>query len=412
MKGDVVAARLFTSESVSSGHPDKLCDQISDAILDACIRIDPNARVAVETFVKGMEEKSLIVLGGEVTVVGEIPDYEQIARDVCANVGYVSHEIGMDATSNELCEVQVAITTQSPDISDGVNVGGAGDQGMMFGYACTESESFPGLIGTYMPLPSILSQQLTRRLKEVREKEILPWIRPDGKSQVTIEYSDSGVPLRASTIVLANQHKDMIDEKGSLDLEREFIQNELKKHVIEHVIPSALMDSETKIIVNGTGRFVDPGGPYADAGLTGRKIIVDTYGGSAPHGGGAFSGKDPTKVDRSAAYMTRWVAKHVVASGLADKCTIQVAYAIGRNDPVSINVDSHSTGIISDKEIESRISRVFDFTPKKIIENLGLQNPIYLVSASGGHFGRDPTSNGHFSWERIIPEKMEMLRKE
>ena len=403
---------LFTSESVSSGHPDKLCDQISDAILDACIRVDPNARVAVEAFVKGMKEKSLIVLGGEVTVVGEVPDYEKIARDVCEAVGYDSHQIGMDARSSELCEVRVAITTQSPDISDGVNVGGAGDQGMMFGYACTESESFPGLIGTFMPLPSILSQQLTRRLQEVREKGILPWIRPDGKSQVTIEYDESGTPLRATTIVLANQHKDMIKETGSLVNEREFIQSELMEHVVRYVIPDDLIDSDTKIIVNGTGRFVDPGGPYADAGLTGRKIIVDTYGGSAPHGGGAFSGKDPTKVDRSGAYMTRWVAKHVVASGLADKCTIQVAYAIGRNEPVSINVNTHSTGIISDKEIESRISKVFDFTPQKIIDNLGLRNPIYFVSASGGHFGRDPSSKGHFSWERIIPEKMEMLRKE
>ncbi len=404
--------RLFTSESVSAGHPDKLCDQVSDAILDACIRIDPFARVAVETLVKGMENKSLIVLGGEVTVKGEVPDYEKIARDTCAKVGYNSHGIGMDATSEELCEVRVAITTQSPDISDGVNVGGAGDQGMMFGYACTESESFPGLIGTYMPLPSILSQQLTRRLTEVREKNILPWVRPDGKSQVTIEYDAEGNPLRASTVVLANQHKDLTEETGSIDLERKYIHDELEKHVIEYVIPKQLLDSETKIIVNGTGRFVDPGGPYADAGLTGRKIIVDTYGGSAPHGGGAFSGKDPTKVDRSAAYMSRWVAKHVVASGLADKCTIQVAYAIGREEPVSINVDTHSTGIISDVEIESRIAKVFDFSPKKIIENLELRNPIYFVSASGGHFGRDPTGAGHFSWERIIPEKMEMLRKE
>ncbi|RAH16374.1 MAG: methionine adenosyltransferase [Methanobacteriota archaeon] len=404
--------RLFTSESVSSGHPDKLCDQISDAILDECIKLDPNARVAVEAFVKGMEDKSLIVLGGEVTVDGEVPDYEKIARDVCINVGYNSHEIGMDARSSEVCEMKVAITTQSPDISDGVNIGGAGDQGMMFGYACTESESFPGLIGTFMPLPTILSQQLTRRLQEVREKGILPWIRPDGKSQVTIEYDESGTARRASTVVLANQHKDLIEEKGSIEEEREYIQSELIKHVVNYVIPDELIDSETKIIVNGTGRFVDPGGPYADAGLTGRKIIVDTYGGSAPHGGGAFSGKDPTKVDRSAAYMTRWVAKHVVASGLADKCTIQVAYAIGRDEPVSITVNTHSTGIISDKEIESRISNVFDFTPQKIIENLGLRNPIYLVTASGGHFGRDPSSKGHFSWERIIPEKMEMLRRE
>ena len=404
--------RLFTSESVSSGHPDKLCDQISDAILDACIRIDPFARVAVETLVKGMDDKSLIVLGGEVTVNGEVPDYEQITRDVCADVGYNSHEIGMDATSEELCEVRVAITTQSPDISDGVNVGGAGDQGMMFGYACTESELFPGLIGTYMPLPSILSQQLTRRLTEVREKNLLPWVRPDGKSQVTIEYDENGTPLRASTIVLANQHKDLIEETGDLTSERNYIHEQLKKHVVEYVIPVELIDSETEIIVNGTGRFVDPGGPYADAGLTGRKIIVDTYGGSAPHGGGAFSGKDPTKVDRSAAYMTRWVAKHVVASGLADKCTIQVAYAIGKDEPVSINIDTHSTGIISDTEIESRVSKVFDFSPQQIIDNLELRNPIYLASASGGHFGRDFTKSGHFSWERIIPEKMEMLRKE
>ena len=410
-----MAEHLFTSESVSSGHPDKLCDQISDAILDACIQADPFARVAVETLVKGMKEKSLIVLGGEVTVNGEIPDYEKIARDTCAKVGYTSHDFGMDATSEELCEVRVAITTQSPDISDGVNVGGAGDQGMMFGYACTESESFPGLIGTYMPLPSLLSQKLTRRLTEVREKNILPWVRPDGKSQVTIQYDKDGNPVRASTIVIANQHKDLILETGgSVEQEQDYIHHELKKHVIDYVIPESygLIDSETKIIVNGTGRFVDPGGPYADAGLTGRKIIVDTYGGSAPHGGGAFSGKDPTKVDRSAAYMTRWVAKHVVASGLADKCSIQVAYAIGRDEPVSINVNTDSTGIISDNEIESRVSKVFDFSPKKIIENLELRNPIYFVTASGGHFGRDFNSAGHFTWEKINPEKIEMLRKE
>ena len=398
---------LLTSESVTEGHPDKLCDQVSDAILDAIMKEDPNARVACET----ATTTNLVVLLGEITTTANV-NFEKIARDTCAKVGYNSHEIGMDATSEELCEVRVAITTQSPDISDGVNVGGAGDQGMMFGYACTESESFPGLIGTYMPLPSILSQQLTRRLTEVREKNILPWVRPDGKSQVTIEYDAKGNPLRASTVVLANQHKDLTEETGSIDLERKHIHNELEKHVIEYVIPKQLLDSETKIIVNGTGRFVDPGGPYADAGLTGRKIIVDTYGGSAPHGGGAFSGKDPTKVDRSAAYMSRWVAKHVVASGLADKCTIQVAYAIGREEPVSINIDTHSTGIISDVDIESRISKVFDFSPKKIIENLELRNPIYFVSASGGHFGRDPTGLGHFSWERIIPEKMEMLRKE
>jgi len=403
--------RLFTSESVTSGHPDKVCDQVSDAIVDACLATDPQARVAVETMVKGMDDKGLIVLGGEVTLRGEVPDYEEIARRVCSEIGYTSQLIGMDSMDPDLTEVRVVISTQSPDISDGVNVGGAGDQGMMFGYACTESETFGGLVGTYMPLPSLLSQMLTRRLTEVRETGLLPWARPDGKSQITVEYDADGKPTRIDAVVLALQHQDLVAQCGSREGELDHIRNELIKHVAKPILPSELLDDDTKYIINGTGRFVDPGGPYTDAGLTGRKIIVDTYGGSAPHGGGAFSGKDPTKVDRSAAYMTRYVAKHVVASGLADRCTIQVAYAIGVDEPVSVNIDSHGTGIISDAEIERRIARVFDMRPRAIIEHLGLRKPIYQASAAGGHFGRDATESGHFSWERIDLSILDELRQ-
>ena len=397
----------FTSESVTEGHPDKVADLISDTIADYIIDNNQSHRAAIET----------LVTTNKVCVSGEYKSSKNVSKDsLDPIIRKAIEDIGYDQEgfSYKNIDIDITLDQQSNDIALGTDNFGAGDQGMMFGYACTESESYPGLIGTYMPLPSLLSQKLTRRLTEVREKNILPWVRPDGKSQVTIQYDEGGNPMRASTIVIANQHKDLIDETGSVEQEQEYIQHELKKHVIDYVIPESygLIDSETKIIVNGTGRFVDPGGPYADAGLTGRKIIVDTYGGSAPHGGGAFSGKDPTKVDRSAAYMTRWVAKHVVASGLADKCSIQVAYAIGRDEPVSINVNTDSTGIISDNEIESRVSKVFDFSPKKIIENLELRNPIYFVTASGGHFGRDFNSAGHFTWEKINPEKIEMLRKE
>ncbi|MDE0708515.1 MAG: methionine adenosyltransferase domain-containing protein, partial [Candidatus Poseidoniales archaeon] len=282
---------LFTSESVTAGHPDKLCDAISDAILDACIQQDPHARVACETMVKGTDAGSTIILAGEITVEGETPAYEKIARDTAASIGYTDQAFGMDANS---CDVQLLITTQSPNISQGVDQGdinqGAGDQGLMFGFATDESESYPTLSGHYMPLSALLSQALTRRLTEVRDTGLLPWARPDGKSMVTIEYGAYGTPRRVWAVVIAIQHDDMLERFGSKDAEHKFIESEVKKHVIDPTIPSELIDSNTDVIVNGTGRFVR-GGPHADAGVTGRKIIVDTYGGMGRHGGGAFSGK-------------------------------------------------------------------------------------------------------------------------
>ena len=317
---------LFTSESVASGHPDKLCDAISDSILDACLALDPNAKVAVETLVKGREDKSFIVLGGEVTLAEgvENPDFVQIARDTAANIGYIDHDIGMDARSENSCEVVELITRQSAHINRGVvqdiDSQGAGDQGLMFGYACDETESFDGHKGRWMPLAIALAQALTREYRKRREDGTLPWARPDAKSQVTLLHDENGNVISATNIVIAAQHKEMIDEFGSEEKEQEWIKSQIFEHVIAPVVPSSLINGETEIVVNGTGRFADPGGPYADAGLTGRKIIVDTYGGRGRHGGGAFSGKDPSKVDRSAAYASSWAAKHVVASGLSREC--------------------------------------------------------------------------------------------
>tara|TARA_B100000900_G_scaffold200879_1_gene170326 strand:- start:12076 stop:13317 length:1242 start_codon:yes stop_codon:yes gene_type:complete len=407
---------LFSSESVTSGHPDKLCDAISDAIVDACLVIDSNARVAVETCVKGKEERGLIVLAGEVSLNGATPDYESIARKAGAAIGYDSHSIGMDATDSKVCDVQVHITTQSANIAQGVNKDGlnqgAGDQGMMFGYACNETENYDGLKGRYFPLAAALSQRLTRRLTTVREQGILPWSRPDGKSQVTVEYNEDGSISRVHTVVIAIQHDDKLKEQfgGSEEKELAYVRQQIKEHVVEQSIPSELLDDNYLLVVNGTGRFADPGGPYADAGLTGRKIIVDTYGGMGRHGGGAFSGKDPSKVDRSAAYASRWAAKHVVAAGLADRCEIQLAYVIGVAEPVSVRVETFGTSSESEIEIARRVNETFDFRPGAISRDLNLQRPIYSVTAAGGHFGRNVGPSGEFPWEEIDSSRIESLR--
>jgi len=422
---------VFTSESVTCGHPDKLCDGISDAVVDACLAQDPDARVACETLVKGTYKDSLIVLAGEITVAGGINEVqlEEIARDAAAAIGYTHQATGMDANNRETCKVQVHITTQSRDIARGVDRDedqGAGDQGMMFGYACDESEGFDGLKGTYMPLPALLAQILTRRLKQVREGILdegtgevlqLPWVYPDGKSQVTVVYDDDGSPEWIHTVVIATQHADMVlsDDYPNIsneDEEKEFIEEQIKRHVIMPVIPKELIiEGKTRYIVNGTGRFVI-GGPHGDAGITGRKIIVDTYGGMGRHGGGAFSGKDPSKVDRSAAYAARWAAKHVVAAGMASRCEIQLAYAIGVPEPMNVTIDTFGTanGGLSDGDIAERVRATFDFRPSVIISSLGLTRPIYSPTAAGGHFGRLPRDEGFFPWEQLDEAKLAMLR--
>ena len=406
---------LFTSESVTCGHPDKLCDAISDAIVDACLSIDSAARVAVETLVKSVDGKGYIVLAGEVTLNGPIPDYESIARETASTIGYSDHAIGLDATSETSCEIQQFITTQAANIAQGVDRDGAGDQGLMFGYACTETENFDELKGRYFPLAAALSQRLTRRLKRVRELPAgkeghLSWVRPDGKSQVTIEY-ESGKPKRVHTVIIAVQHDAALKQRfgGDEDEEHKFVNSEIIEHVIKHAIPNSLLDENTTVVVNGTGRFADPGGPHADAGLTGRKVIVDTYGGMGRHGGGAFSGKDPSKVDRSAAYAARWAAKHVVASGLAETCEIQLAYAIGKPDPVSIRVETFGTSTIPESELDDLVAKVFDFTPRGIIDRLNLLRPIYSPTATGGHFGRTPGVDGPFPWEKLDDDILSAL---
>jgi len=398
---------LFTSESVAAGHPDKLCDAISDAIVDACLTLDPKAKVAVETLVKGREDRSHIVLAGEVRLASGVvaPDYIAIARKTAAQIGYTSHGIGMDATSEDLCEVTELITNQSAHINRGVvqsiDEQGAGDQGLMFGYACDETESYPEHEGRWMPLAIALSQALTRKVSKAGLDGTLPWARPDAKSQVTLMHGGDGQPLYADNIVIAVQHKDMIAEFGTEEAEQAWIREQVIQHIIKPVVPSSLIiEGKTIIHVNSTGRFADPGGPYADAGLTGRKIIVDTYGGRGRHGGGAFSGKDPTKVDRSAAYAARWAAKHVVAAGLSKECEIQLAYAIGVADPVSIRVDTFGSGKISDEAIADLVDAHFSFKPGHIIRDLGLSTPIYSVTAAGGHFGRQP-KGATFPWEQL-----------
>ena len=373
---------LFTSESVTEGHPDKIADQISDAVLDAVMKDDPTGRVACETLVT----TGLVVVAGEITTTTYV-DFSEVARKVITDVGYTRAKFGFDA---ETCAVISSIKKQSPDIAMGVDTGGAGDQGLMFGFACDETPEL-------MPMPIQLAHRLTHRLAEVRKSGVVDFLRPDGKSQVTVEYDD-GRPTRVDCVVISSQHSDKVP---NTDL-RDAILNE----VIKPVIPEDMMDKGTKIHINPTGRFVT-GGPMGDAGLTGRKIIVDTYGGYSRHGGGALSGKDATKVDRSACYIARYVAKNIVAAGLARKVEIQLAYAIGVAEPVSVMVDTFGTGTIPNTQITELVRAFFKLTPKGIIETLDLRRPIYLPTAAYGHFGR--TGPG-FTWERT--DKAEAIRKE
>jgi len=366
---------LFTSESVSEGHPDKVCDQISDAVLDAIIAQDKRARVACESFVT----TGLAFVGGEITTKAYI-EVQDIVRRVIRDIGYTKAEYRFDAES---CSVISSIHSQSPDIAQGVDTGGAGDQGMMFGYATSETPE-------YMPMPIMFAHKLVKRLSDIRKKhpKLMPYLRPDAKSQVTVEYTGRK-PSRVHTVVISTQHDGDVSQKR--------IAEDVVKHVINVVIPKNLRDKRTIIHINPTGRF-EIGGPHGDTGLTGRKIIVDTYGGRAPHGGGAFSGKDPSKVDRSAAYATRHLAKNIVAAGLADECLIQVAYAIGVAQPVSIHVNTYGTGRIPDTELDKIVMREIDMTPRGIINRLDLLRPIYQKTAAYGHFGRNDKD---FTWERL-----------
>ncbi|NQV30166.1 MAG: methionine adenosyltransferase, partial [Candidatus Marinimicrobia bacterium] len=369
---------LFSSESVTEGHPDKIADQISDAILDAILEKDPQGRVACETFVT----TGLVMVGGEITTSAYV-DIQRIARGTIKRIGYTDSSMGFD---HQTCAVLVSIDKQSPDISRGVDdeshEQGAGDQGMMFGYATDETDA-------YMPMPIYLAHALTKRMAEVRKEGIIPYLRPDGKSQVTIKYnSETHKPESIEAVVISNQHEDGVDVKTEM-------YNDVLEHVIKPVLPADMVNYKTcKIYVNPTGRFVI-GGPQGDAGLTGRKIIVDTYGGYAPHGGGCFSGKDPSKVDRSAAYMARYIAKNIVAAKAAQRCTVQLAYAIGVAEPISILVDSHNTSKHSNEELEAMVREIFPLKPAAIISHLDLKRPIYLKTASYGHFGRD-----EFPWEK------------
>jgi S-adenosylmethionine synthetase len=366
---------LFTSESVSEGHPDKVCDQISDAILDALIAKDPMSRVACETFCT----TGLVLVGGEITTKGYV-EFQEIARKVIREIGYTKAEYKFDADS---CSVISTIHQQSPDIYRGVKTGGAGDQGMMFGYANNETPEL-------MPMPIMFAHQLVKKLADIRKRQngLMPYLRPDAKSQVTLEYEGS-TPIRVHTVVVSTQHDADVTQKK--------IKEDVIQYVIKKVIPKHLLDKNTIIHVNPTGRF-EIGGPHGDSGLTGRKIIVDTYGGRAPHGGGAFSGKDPTKVDRSAAYAARHLAKNVVAAGLADECLIQVAYAIGVAEPISIYVNTYDTGKIKDDQLARMIKKNIDMTPHGIIERLKLRRPLYQKTAAYGHFGR---SEKEFTWEKL-----------
>ena len=359
-----MARKLFTSESVTEGHPDKICDQISDAILDAILEQDENSRVACEV----AASTGLVHIMGEITTTGYV-DFQKIVRDVVRDIGYTRAKFGFDA---DTCAVISNIDEQSPDIAMGVNPGGAGDQGMMFGYACTETPEL-------MPLPISLAHRLARRLTQVRKDGTLEYLRPDGKSQVTVEY-EGDTPVRIEAVVISSQH--------AADVDMETLRKDIMREVILPVLPADLVDENTKYYVNPTGRFVI-GGPNRDSGLTGRKIIVDTYGGMGRHGGGAFSGKDPTKVDRSAAYAARWVAKNIVAAGLAARCEVQLAYAIGVAQPVSIRVDTFGTGTVPEEKIETAVESVFDLRPAAIIETLGLRKPIYRKLAAYGHMGRE-----------------------
>ena len=404
---------IFTSESVSEGHPDKVCDRISDAVLDAFIALEPEARVACETFAT----TNRVVVGGEVGLSDknllskQMDQIDEIVRACIKDIGYEQKKF-----HHETVEITNLLHEQSAHIAQGVNKDGldqgAGDQGMMFGYACMETEAYDGLKGRYFPLAAALSQRLSRRLTTVREQGILPWSRPDGKSQVTVQYNDSGDIEKVHTVVIAIQHDDDLKNQfgGSEEQELAHVEQQIKQHVVEHSIPAELLSNGYKLVVNGTGRFADPGGPYADAGLTGRKIIVDTYGGMGRHGGGAFSGKDPSKVDRSAAYASRWAAKYVVAAGLATRCEIQLAYVIGVAEPVSVRVETFGTSALSESEVAARVKKVFDFRPGAIARDLNLQAPIYSITAAGGHFGREPTENGEFPWEVIDENRIRALQ--
>jgi S-adenosylmethionine synthetase len=363
---------LFTSESVTEGHPDKIADQISDSILDAILAQDPVGRVACETLVT----TGLAIIAGEITTSCYV-DFPKIVRETIKEVGYTRAKYGFDS---ETCGVLSSIHEQSPDIAMGVDPGGAGDQGLMFGYACTETEEL-------MPLPIMLAHKLVKGLSCARRDGVMDYLRPDGKSQVSVEYVD-GTPVRVDTVVVSTQH--------SAAVSNERLREDIQEKIIERVIPSAMVDKNTRFLINPTGRFV-VGGPHGDAGVTGRKIIVDTYGGAAPHGGGAFSGKDPTKVDRSACYMARYVAKNIVAAGLATRCQVQLAYAIGVAEPVSVYVDSFGTGVVNDDKISELVRAHFKLTPRGIIETLDLRRPIYKKTAAFGHFGR---TEPEFTWER------------
>jgi S-adenosylmethionine synthetase len=363
---------LFTSESVTEGHPDKIADQISDAILDACLAGDPYSRVACET----LTCTGLVVVAGEITTEAYV-DFQTLVRQTIREIGYDDALKGFDCNT---CSVISTINRQSPDIAQGVDTGGAGDQGMMFGYATNETPEL-------MPAPISLAHKLAFRLSEVRKNGKMPYLRPDGKSQVTVEYDSNNKPVRVDAVVISTQHAE---EVGNDQLRAEILE-----HVIQAVIPAELLDADTKYHINPTGRFVI-GGPMGDSGLTGRKIIVDTYGGMGRHGGGAFSGKDPTKVDRSAAYMARYIAKNIVAAGLADRCEVQLAYAIGVAEPVSVLVDTFGTGKVDEDKLESLVRKNFQLTPKGIIETLNLRRPIYRATAAYGHFGREGKD---FTWE-------------
>lgn len=381
-------SHLVTSESVTEGHPDKICDQISDAVLDEVIRQDKNGRVACESFVS----MGMVIVGGEITTTGYV-DLPKIVQSLLKDIGYDDPKFGFNYHT---CAILNAIGRQSPDIAQGVNIGGAGDQGVMVGYACNETSNL-------MPLPITLAHSLTKRLAEVRKKRILPYIGPDGKSQVTIEYKN-GKPIQVNSIVISTQHtEEILDKKGKKITEE--AKNEIIEKVVKPVINTHLLSRKVKYYVNPTGKFVI-GGPQSDTGMTGRKIIVDTYGGIVPHGGGAFSGKDPTKVDRSATYMARYVAKNVVAAGLAEKCMVELGYVIGIAEPVAVSISTFGTGKISEDKITKLVKKNFDLSPKGIIKTLNLLRPIYRNTAAYGHFGREEKE---FTWEKI--DKAKILKK-
>jgi S-adenosylmethionine synthetase len=371
---------LFTSESVTEGHPDKIADQISDSILDAILAQDPVGRVACETLVT----TGLAIIAGEITTSCYV-DFPKIVRETIREVGYTRAKFGFDS---ETCAVLSSIHEQSPDIAMGVDPGGAGDQGLMFGYACTETEEL-------MPMPIMLAHKLVRGLSCARRDGVLDYLRPDGKSQVTIEY-EKGRPVRMDTVVVSTQHSSLVSN--------DTLREDIIDRIVTRVVPPEMMDRNTRVLINPTGRFVI-GGPHGDAGVTGRKIIVDTYGGAAPHGGGAFSGKDPTKVDRSASYMARYIAKNIVASGLAERCLVQLSYAIGVVDPISVLIDTFGTGQVSEDRLSDLVRAHFRLTPRGIIEMLDLRRPIYRKTAAFGHFGR---TEPEFTWERT--DKADALR--